>query len=241
MTKRNSRPPNENLEAPVTDDLTPEQEERAWLLYYYQKAKDQGLLVDRAKAAAKQATDALTEIFRSAKADAKISRQELAGYVADAKLGEKTLSAQEERRIRHKSWLGQPVGSQLELPLQPLEVQDEAHAKSVGYAMGLRGDACEMPDNLQPRFASVFAEGWGKGQEELSWALSAVGRIVDRKEGAKARPVGLEPEPGADPEEVLTDGMPDPVKIEAASRKLAEENPAFGPTESEQVFEEEAA
>lgn len=201
--KRNSRPPTENIEPPGVEgeDLSPEQEERAWLLYFFKQASDQSLLVDRAKAAAKQATDALTEIYRKAKAEAKIARQELAGYIADAKLGEKTLSAAEERRIRHKAWLGQPCGSQLELPLQPLEVQDEAHAKSVGYAMGLRGEACEMPDTLQPRFATVFAAGWGLGQEELSWALSAVGRVVDRRAQTNANPVALTPEPEEEPDE----------------------------------------
>lgn len=204
------------------DDLTPEQQERAWLIYYYKQAKDQSVLVDRAKAAAKSATDALTDIYRSAKADAKITREELSGYVKDSKLGEKTLTAQEERRIRHKAWLGQPVGSQLDMFAgAPLEVQDEAHAKGVGYSMGLRGEACEMPETLQPRFAQAFSEGWGKGQEELAWALSAVGKIVDRKPDADARPVQLEPEPDDDDEkEPVQAAATEPVVDGAKSRRL---------------------
>lgn len=206
------------------NDLTPEEQERAWLLFYYQKAKDQALLVDRAAAAKKAASDALTDIFRSAKADAKLSRQELAGYLADGKLGQKTLSAAEERRVRHKAWLGQPVGSQLDMFAgMPVEVQDEAHAKGVGYETGLRGDACEMPETLQPRFAQAFAAGWGKGQEELSWALSAVGKIIDRRPDANANPVDLEPEPEDDPQagideaarELKAKGWTDPAPAEA--------------------------
>lgn len=192
---RKKAPPEGYVEG-TSDNLTPEQQERAWLLYYFDALRKQSVLVDRTKAAFDAEKASMTDIFRAAKADAKFPRKLLQQYLDDAQLTSNVLSAEEETRVRHKTWLGQPVGSQLDLfNGMPVEVQDEAHAKGVGYAMGLRGEACELPDTLQPRFAQHFSEGWGKGQEELSWALVAVGKIVDRRPDANANPVQLDPEP----------------------------------------------
>lgn len=197
-------------------DLTPEQKERAWLIYFFDAARKQKVLVDRAKANAKAASDELTRIFRQAKADADLTRKELSGYLEDGELGTKTLTAAEERRLRHKQWLGQPVGFQPDLfeDKRPQEVRDEAWARGVGYATGLRGDPCELPEGMEARFAQPFSEGWGKGQEELAWALSAVGKIVDRKPDADARPVNLDPEPEEG------EGALDPETIDDKAREL---------------------
>lgn len=217
-----------NAAAEIGDNLTEEERERAWLLFYYDALRKQTVLCDRAKAAMKAENDKRTELFRSAKADAKFSREELAALLEDGGLSQTVLTAKEERRNRFKSWLGQPVGAQGDLFAgMPTEVQDEAHAKGVGYEMGLRGDPCELPETLQPRFAQAFGEGYHKGQEELAWALSAVGKIVDRRKDAVAKPVALEPEPEPADEEA---------ELDAAARKLKREG-WTQPTADEGAFE----
>lgn len=204
---------------PDVADLTPEQRERAFLLFFYDKARKQRVLVQRAKAALDEQAAELTTIFREAKADANLTRKELTAYLDDGDLTSRTLSAAEERRLRHKQWLGQPVGFQPDLfeDQRPQEVKDEAWARGVGYATGLRGEACELPEGMEPRFAQAFSAGWGKGQDELAWALSAVGKIVDRAPDASAKPVDLEPEPS---EAAETSSALEPEVIDAKAKEL---------------------
>ena len=210
------------------DNLTPEQEERALLLHHFDKLRQQ-----EAKAIAKKAEyDAeratLTDLFRVAKADG-FMRKELQALLDDTASMGRNLTEEEERRAKLRAWVGLPAGTQLDLFNSPLEVQDEQHARGVGYAMGLRGDPCQMPDHLQPRFAQAFADAWGRGQEELAWGLSAAGRIIDRKPNANAAPVGLEPEPDEDDEN----------PVAKAARAIADEDKAANPQDWAQPTAEE--
>lgn len=175
-------------------NLTPEQEERALLLHHFDKLRQQEAKAAEKKAEYDAEREALTHLFRIAKADG-FKRKELQALLDDTRALRRDLTAEEERRARLRSYVGLPAGTQLELFSSPLEMQDEQHAQGQGYAAGLRGEPGTVPDHIEARFVQAYMGGWGRGQEELSWALSEAGRIVDRKKNAQARPVELEPEP----------------------------------------------
>lgn len=220
-TKTNGAAPADSGEG---HNLTRDQEERALLIHHFDKLRQQENKALKAKEAYDAERSVLTDLFRVAKADG-FSRKELQSLLDDTKSMGRDLTAEEERRAKLRAWVGLPAGTQLDLFNLPLEVQDEQHAKGVGYAMGLRGEPCQMPDHLEQRFAPSFADGWGRGQEELAWGLAAAGRVIDRKKDASPNPVALEPEPAADEEDVIA----------AAAAKLEREG-WTAPAEEEAAF-----
>lgn len=214
------------------NELTAEQEERALLLHHFDKLRQQEAKAAEKKVLYDAEREVLTDMFRVAKADG-FTRKELQALLDDTQAIRRDLTAEEERRAKLRAWVGLPAGTQLDLFNSPLEVQDEQYAQGQGYAVGLRGEPGVAPDNLQPRFIQAFLRGWGKGQEELSWALSEAGRIVDRRKAAKASPVAMEPEPQTheiDPEQQLNED----------AQRLAESG-WTKPSAEETVFEDAAA
>lgn len=207
-------------------NLTPEQEERALLLHHFDKLRQQEAIVAKAREAYDATRSVLTDLSRVAKADG-FARKELQSLLDDTRALRRDLTAEEERRAKLRAWVGLPAGTQLDLFNSPLEVQDEQYAQGQGYAAGLRGEPGIAPENIEARFVQAFMRGWGKGQEELSWALAEAGRIIDRKPNANANPVALEPEPqqheldpeqqiAADVENLTKAGWADPRPEEAA-------------------------
>lgn len=173
--------------APIGDNaaLTAEQEARALRIHHVSKLVAQKRLVDKAKALLDEQRDALSDLYKLAKVDTKIDRKQFTALLADMETSRKDLEAAERTRVALRTDWDLPVGTQMDLfDRMPQEKQDEAWAKSVGYKFGLRGDPCQMPEDIEPRFGPAFLAGHGKGQEELIWAMAAAGRITERKKGA---------------------------------------------------------
>lgn len=228
MTKRKIKDASGEPAGEGHNELTKEQEERALLLHHFDKLRQQ-----EAKAAAQKLLydgerENLTDLFRVAKADG-FTRKELQALLDDTKALRRYLTAEEERRAKLRAWVGLPAGTQLELFGSPLEVQDEQYSQGQGYAAGLRGEPGTVPDHIEARFVQAFMRGWGKGQEELSWALSAAGRVIDRRKETNANPVALTPEP---------EDEADPVE-EGAEALIA--SGWAEPTPEERVLEDAAA
>lgn len=188
--------------AGMGDNLSPEQEAKALRIYHVSKLRAQKQRCDGAKALLDTERQVLTDLMHVAKADTHIERQEFSALLKAMDTSKTELLAREERRaILWADW-DLPVGHQGDLfEKLPQEARDEQHAKGMGYAAGLRGDPCQMPENMQPRFGQAFGSGWGKGQEELAWALEAVGRRTLRKAagGPTADEIKRTPEEDPDP------------------------------------------
>ena len=180
-------------------NLTPEQEERALLLHHFDKLRQQEQKAAEQKVLYDAEREVLTDLFRVAKSDG-FTRKELQALLDDTKSLRRDLTAEEERRAKLRAWVGLPAGTQLDLFNSPLETQDEQHAQGQGYAAGLRGEPGVAPEHIHARFVQAFMRGWGVGQEELAWALSAAGRVIDRKRGDNANPVAPESEETGDDE-----------------------------------------
>lgn len=230
------KPKSKDAPPPMGGNLTEEQEERALLLFHFDKLRQQQNKAAEKKTLYDAEREVLTDMFRVAKADG-FTRKELVSLLEDTSALRRDLTAEEERRARLRAYVGLPAGTQLDLFQSPLEVQDEQHAQGQGYAAGLRGEPGVMPENIEPRFVQAFLRGWGKGQEELSWALSEAGRIVDRRRDTNAKSVELQPEPTDD-----EDGheVEPETQIEEDVQRLTDAGWAE-PTADEQHFEDAAA
>lgn len=194
--------------AGMGDNLTPEQEAKALRIYHVSKLRAQKQRCDGAKAMLDSERQVLTDLMHIAKADTHIERQEFSALLKAMDMSKTELAEREQRRaVLWGDW-ELPVGHQMDMfKDMPQEVRDTQWAKGLGYAAGLRGDPCQMPDGMEVRFGPSFGEGWSHGQEELSWALEAVGRrtLAKAKKGGPTREeIERQPEPdGDDPKETL--------------------------------------
>jgi hypothetical protein len=183
---------------PGDNSLSDEDKARALRIVHISRLRAQQIKVDTAKTALEAEQSVMTDLFHRAKADTRYQRKELAELLRDMRKSKEEIQEELKRKAElYADWdiPVVPAGYQMELDFEnrmPREAADEQHAKGMGYAAGLRGDPCVMPEGMEVRFGPAFGEGWGKGQEELGWALSAVGRIVDRKPGAAGGPTRAE-------------------------------------------------
>lgn len=200
--------------------------EEAVFITHLNKLRAQQKKAEAKKAEYDAERTALTDLFRQAKADG-FSRKELQAILDDSGASRRDLQAEEERRVRLRAWAGLPAGVQGDLFANtPEAARDELDAEGAGYAAGLRGDDQTMPDNFAPHYAPAFLRGWNAGQERLAWAMAEAGKNPERKDGAEAKPVDLDPE---DEEEA----------IDAAARKL--KRAGFLETKADDAPEAEAA
>jgi len=189
------KPSHKEAPAPIGDNsaLTEEQEARALRIYHVSKLREQMQKVKAAQALLDAARQVFTDLCHVAKADTHIQRKEFTALLKAMDMSKDELREEEERRALLWGDWDLPVGHQGDLfENLPREARDEQYAKGMGYAAGLRGDPCQMPDGMEVRFSAAFGAGWGKGQEELAWALSAVGVITDRRKGVATGPTAAE-------------------------------------------------
>ena len=176
----------------------PNRNEEAVFLSHLNKLRIQEAKKAVAKAALDVEANALTDLFRAAKADG-YSRKELQAILDDGKASRRDLTAEEERRAQLRAWAGLPAGTQADLFGTPSLAQDELYAEGQGYTAGLRGDDSTLPDHIAPNHAPAFLRGYHAGQEKLVWAMSEAGINPERKDtGVPVSSVPLDPEPTDD-------------------------------------------
>lgn len=152
-------------------------------IVHVSRLRAQQIKVEAAKAVLDAERQVFTDLAHRAKADTHIDRQQFTSLLEDLKKPLHELLDFERIRAQLRADWDLPAGFQPDLFAERPK-DDEAAAKGLGYSAGLRGEACMMPEGMHPSFAASFADGWGKGQEELGFSLSRVGHIVDRKPGA---------------------------------------------------------
>lgn len=161
---------------------------------------------------------------------------------------------------RQRRWTGIITPEQMEMHLggaTPQEAMDAEDAKTEGFKAGVRGRAAVIPDGMHVRFHQDFLRGHEAGRAEYLKTLEAnvpgKDRLSVREQAAKDFKADNPdaPEPGT-PEaaraeraavrrareslEAMNGSSVE--EVQAASRKLAEENPAFEATEEELAAQE---
>lgn len=145
----------------------PNRDEEAVFLSHLNKLRAQEARKAVAKAALDVEAQALTDLFRTAKADG-FSRKELQAILDDGKSSRRDLTAEEERRAKLRTWAGLPAGTQPDLFGLPDAARDSVDAEAHGYAMGLRGEDEIAPDWVQPAHIPDFSQGWRRAQTRLA-------------------------------------------------------------------------
>lgn len=145
----------------------PNRDEEAVFLSHLNKLRAQEAKKAVAKAALDVEAQALTDLFRAAKADG-FSRKELQAILDDGKSSRRDLTAEEERRAKLRTWAGLPAGTQPDLFGLPDAARDSVDAEAQGYAMGLRGEDEVAPDWVQPAHLPDFSQGWRRAQTRLA-------------------------------------------------------------------------
>ncbi len=145
----------------------PNRDEEAVFLSHINKLRVQEAKKAVAKAALDVEAQALTDLFRIAKADG-FSRKELQAILDDGKSSRRDLTAEEERRAKLRTWAGLPAGTQPDLFGLPDAARDSVDAEAQGYAMGLRGEDEVAPDWVQPAHLPDFSQGWRRAQTRLA-------------------------------------------------------------------------
>lgn len=162
--------------------------ERLQLISFVGKIQAQNKLVAVKKAEMDSERAVANELYRGAKA-AGFLRKEIDGLLADLGRNPRALVEAEERRRRFRETFNLPNGdTALDLfgdEHTPTEVKDEAYQRAAGYMAGLRGDACDVPSEVPPRFVKVWTDGWGDGQAVIGQSFA--------KPAKKAKPAAPEP------------------------------------------------
>lgn len=162
--------------------------ERVQLISYIGKiqAANKRVAIKKAEMDAERAE--ATELYRGAKA-AGFLRKELDALLADMGRNPRDLVEAEQRRRRFREVFNMPNGeTALDLfgdENTPTEVKDQAYQRASGYQAGLRGDACEVPAEVPPRFVQAWTDGWGDGQAVIGQSFA--------KPAKKAKPAAPEP------------------------------------------------
>jgi len=145
----------------------PNRDEEAVFLSHLNKLRAQEAKKAVAKAALDVEAQALTDLFRAAKADG-FSRKELQAILDDGKASRRDLTAEEERRAKLRAWAGLPAGSQPDLFDLGEAARGPVDAEAQGYAMGIQGLDPECPDWISPVYQPDFMKGWHNAQGILA-------------------------------------------------------------------------
>lgn len=175
-----------------------EEAEKAQLLSFFFKLRAQQKKVDAAKAILDGEKAEMTDIFRLAKA-AHFDRKELQALLDDSASNTKDLAESEQRRRRHREWVGLPNGaSELDMfgEETPVEVRDAAWWGADGYRAGMRDDEPAPPKECAERFIQPWMQGYHRGAEDRKAAIATA---------AEAPPPA--PEPAAPAVEPKGDGF----------------------------------
>lgn len=220
MTKRKTpAKPLDELDPPNDHNGPPtaEEQETALAIYHLHNLRRGEATMLRAKEAYQQASRDLKALFDMAKEDTGYKRQEFQTTLTKLRATHTDLIRAYTRQATLDSVAGLPVARPPQLEFDFDAEPDRAaedHARRLGYAAGIMGGDPDIPDTIHQALAPHFMEGFNDAQAKLGWALGVVGRIAEEKtaESAKGKL------------DVQTD-IEDP-----------EREPAFGPTQDEQVF-----
>lgn len=178
--------------AVLTDDNSKamREAEAVQLVSYVGKIQAQNKLVAVKKAEMDALRAIATELYRGAKA-AGFLRKELDALLADMGRNPRDLVEAEQRRRRFREVFDMPNGeTALDLfgdEHTPDEVKDEAYQRAAGYLAGCRGDNCEVPPEVPPRFVKAWIDGHGDGQAVIG------GKFAKPAKKDKPKPVAAEP------------------------------------------------
>lgn len=157
----------------------PNRDEEAVFLSHLNKLRAQEARKAVAKAALDVEAQALTDLFRTAKADG-FSRKELQAILDDGKASRRDLTAEEERRAKLRAWAGLPAGAQPDLFDLGEAARGPVDAEAQGYAMGIQGLDPTCPDWISPVHQPDFLKGWHNAQSIL---LAKIGKTAANDDG----------------------------------------------------------
>lgn len=140
----------------LTDD-----EKRALTLHHKRLYEAADALVERAKDDRKAVADqAKADLGKGALADIK-------DMMACA--DDKKVKAQIERHMRLATWMGVPIGFQVDMFADRRPIEDKWADE--GKTAGMSGDTCQPPHSLPPSGQQIWIEAWHGGQAILAAAF----------------------------------------------------------------------
>lgn len=164
----------------------PNRDEEAVFLSHLNRLRAQEAKKAVAKAALDVEAQALTDLFRTAKADG-FSRKELQAILDDGKASRRDLTAEEERRAQLRAWAGLPAGTQADLFQLGEAARGPVDAEAQGYAMGIQGLNADAPDWISPVHHPDFLKGWENAQQILA---SKIGKTAANDDLSNAEVAG---------------------------------------------------
>lgn len=253
--KLSATPRNDQAPAPQGHNLRDvEEADRVQLISLIARLSATEGPIEEATAVLKAARKARSQIIGLAK-HAGFPAWEMEARLHEMKRGSREMAEIAVREGKQRKWLGILDEEQTELMLGdkvPPEAKDEAHWKSEGYKAGLRQMSSTAPTECPAMHTQAYMKAHERGLKEVLTAnVPGKDRLSVRDQAAQDfKADHPEPEPGS-PEAKAAErkavaaakasleklgGTDAQVEAaQAASRKLAEEEPAFEMTEEERA------